>query len=125
MQFAHISHILLRTASWLKLVEENLFLIAESLPICTNHIMTTRNAKGSHSAPDLPEKSTTRFGFFITSTRPESVENTPTSTINSPSTSYSNNQDTQHEFNSSGNHSKKAECLAFKFGQITRQSRQI
>ena len=95
------------------------FLLAEFLPICTNYIVTTRDDKRSHSALDLPEKPTTRVDFFKTFTRPskqprEDLENTPATTINSPSTSYSNNQGEKHEFDSSGNHSKKAEYLAFK-----------
>ena len=60
---------------------------------------------------------------FQSSTRPskrpgEALENTPTITINSPSISYSNNQDEQHGFNSCGNHSKKAEQLAFKLNRF-------
>ena len=99
------------------------FLLAEFLPIYTNYIMTTRDTKGSHSTPDLPEKSTTRVDFFKSSTRPskqpqKDLENTPTITINSPSTSYSNNQDEQYGFKSSGHHSKRAGYLAFKLGRL-------
>ena len=69
------------------------------------------------------KKSTTRVDFFKTPTRLskppwEDLENTPTITINSPRTSYSNNQDEQHGFNSSGNRSKRAEYLAFKLNRL-------
>ena len=72
---------------------------------------------------DLLKKSATRVVFFKTSTRPskqprEHLQNTLTITINSPSTSYSNNQDKQHGFNSSGNHNKKAEYLALKLDRL-------
>ena len=57
----------------------------------TDYIMTTRGAKGSHSAPNIPQKSTTHVDFFKTSTQPskrpqEDLENTPTITINSQGT---------------------------------------
>ena len=59
-----------------------------------------------------------QFSTRPTKRRREALENTPTITINSPSISYSNNQDEQHGFNSCGNHSKKAEQLAFKLNRF-------
>ena len=41
------------------------FLLAQSLLTCTNYTMTTRDAKGSHSGPNLPDETKkTQVDFF-------------------------------------------------------------
>ena len=80
--------------------------------------MTKRDAKESHSAPNLPEETKkAQVDFFKILSWPlkrqrEGFENPPRIAINLPSKRNINNQSQEQQLVISGNHNKEAEYLS-------------